>query len=80
MNLFKPFILGIDDSNFALSAMLLCTIEGNLFHLVNFCSWKFSTSEINYLILGKASYHVDAFENWHHLIEGAQHEIIIMCA
>jgi hypothetical protein len=52
--------------------------ENNLLHLVGFHFCKFSPTDMNYEIHDKELLViVDAFEEWHHLLEGAQHEIIV---
>jgi hypothetical protein len=48
------------------------------FILLNFFFCKFFPTEINYEIHDKKLLTiVDAFEEWHHLLEGIQHEIIV---
>jgi len=45
---------------------------------LNFFFFKFFPTEINYEIHDKKLLTiVDAFEEWHHLLEGTQHEIIV---
>ncbi len=74
----KPFILEMDAFDFALSAILSESEEDNLLNLVGFHFCKFSPLEINYEIHDKDFFAiVDAFEEWCHLLEGAQHEIIV---
>jgi len=68
----------MDTSNFALGVLLLQPGEDNLFHPIGFHSHKFSPTNINYEIHDKELLAiVDAFEEWRHLFEGAQHEIIV---
>ncbi len=63
-------------SNFAIGTILSQLGEDNLFHLVGFHSCKFSHVKINYKIHDNELLTiVDAFEEWHHLLEGVQHEI-----
>ncbi len=72
----KPFVLEIDASEFAIGDVLLQLGKYNLFHRVGFCSHIFSLAEINYEIHDeKLLTIVDAFEEWHYLLEGVQHEI-----
>jgi hypothetical protein len=74
----KPFILEINTFNFAIGAILSQLGKNNFLHHVGFCSRKFSPAEINYEIYDKKLLAiVDAFEEWRHLLEGAQHEIIM---
>ncbi len=52
--------------------------EDNLLHLVGFHSHKFFHVEINYEIHDKEFLAImDAFEEWHYLLEKVQHEIIV---
>jgi hypothetical protein len=52
--------------------------ENNIFHPIGFPFRKFSPIEINYEIHDKELLAImDAFEEWCHLLEGAQHEIIL---
>jgi hypothetical protein len=45
---------------------------------INFCSCKFSLVEINYEIHDKLFLAImDTFEEGHHSLKGAQHEIIV---
>jgi hypothetical protein len=77
-NPYKPFVFEMNASNFALGAILLEPKEDNLLHPVGFYSHKFSPTKINYEIHDKGLLAiVDAFEEWSHLFEGAQHEIIM---
>ncbi len=74
----KPFVLEIDTSNFALSVVLSQPEEDNLLHPLGFRSCKFSPIEINYETHDKELLTImDAFEEWCHLLEGVQHEIIV---
>jgi hypothetical protein len=75
-DLSKPFVLKTDTFNFVVSVVLFQVGEDNLFHYVDFCSCKFSLMEINYEIHDKETLAIMvAFEEWHHLLEGTQHEI-----
>ncbi len=74
-NLSKPFVLETDISNFAIGAMLSQLGKDKFLHLVDFCSCKFSFVEINYDIHDIFLNHCGAFEEWCHLLKGAQHEI-----
>jgi hypothetical protein len=68
----------MDASDFAIGIVLSQLGENKLLHLVNFCSRKFSPTQINYDIhdLKKLAI-MDAFEEWCHLLEKVQHEIIV---
>jgi hypothetical protein len=64
--------------DFVVSVIFSQLGENNIFHLVGFCSHKFSPMEINYKIRDKELLAiVDAFEEWNHLFERVQHEIIM---
>jgi hypothetical protein len=74
----KAFVLEMDASDFATGAILSQLEEDNLLHPIGFRSCKFSLTEINYEIHDKELLAiVDVFEEWHHLFEGVQHEIIL---
>ncbi len=78
VNRSKPFVLETDVFDFVVGAMLSQLGEKNLLHLVDFHSRKFSLVEINYEICDKELLTIiDAFEEWCHLLEGVQHEIIV---
>jgi len=78
VNPFKPFVLKTDDSNFVVNIVFSQLGEDNLLHLVDFRSCKFSLTKINYNIHDKKLLAiVNAFEEWHHLFESVQHEIIV---
>jgi hypothetical protein len=78
VNPFKPFVLKTDDSNSIVGIIFSQLREDNLFHLLDFRSCKFSLVEINYKIRDKELLAiVNAFEEWHHLFEKVQHEIIV---
>jgi hypothetical protein len=78
VDLSKPFVLEMDTSNFASGVVLSQLGVDNLFHLVGFRFRKFSLVKINYEIHDKEILAiVDAFEEWRHLLEGVQHEIIV---
>jgi hypothetical protein len=49
----KPFVLGMDASDFTLGIILSQLGENNIFHPDAFCSHKFSHVEINYEIHDK---------------------------
>jgi hypothetical protein len=67
----------MDAPNFAISVMLSQLGEDNLF-FIGFCSRKFSLVEINYEILNRGFLAIlDSFEKWCHLLEKAQHKIIM---
>jgi hypothetical protein len=53
VDLFKPFILATDVSNFAIGVMLSQLGKDNLFNPINFRSHKFSPTKINYKIHDK---------------------------
>ncbi len=74
----KTFVLETNASSFALSTVLSQLRENNFLHLVGFHSCKFFPTEINYKIHDKEFLAiVDAFKEWCHLLEKAQHEIIV---
>ncbi len=76
----RPFILEMDTFDFALNAIFSQIGEDNLFHLVGVYSCNFFPTKINYEIHDKKLLAiVDASEEWHHLFEGVQHEIIMYC-
>jgi len=78
VNLSKPFVLKMDASDFAIGTILSQLEEDNLLHLVGFHSCKFFHAKINYKIHDNELLTiVDAFEEWYHLLEGVQHEIIV---
>jgi hypothetical protein len=53
-------------------------LASNFFNFNNFYSFKFYPAEINYKIHDKELLTiVDAFKEWHHLLEGVQHETIV---
>jgi hypothetical protein len=68
----------MDAFDFAIGVVLSKLGEDNLLHLVDFCFCKLSPMHINYKIHDKKNLTiVDTVEEWHHLLEGAQHEIIV---
>jgi len=77
-NLLKPLYLEANALNFALDSVLLLHIHNRqlhpiIFHYIvgNFCN----TNQLrNKQLLTRM---VNAFENWHHLLEGAQHTIAV---
>ena len=71
---FKPFFLETDASDFELGLVLSQYGEDGWLHPITYYSCKFSTAEINYEIHDKKLLAIiDAFEEWCHLLEGAQH-------
>ena len=77
-DLSKPFYLEADASDFALGSVLSQYGDDGRLHPIAFCSRKFSTAEINYEIYDKELLAIiDAFEEWRHLLEGAQHTITV---
>jgi hypothetical protein len=78
VDLSKPFVLEMDASDFTIGTVLLQLGEDNFFHLVGFYFHKFFLAKINYKIHDKELLTiVNAFEEWCHLLEGTQHEIIV---
>jgi hypothetical protein len=74
----KPFVFEIDAFDFRLGSVLSQPRDGDLLHLVHFRSCKFFPAKINYEIHDKKLLAiVDVFKEWHHLLEGVQHEIIV---
>ena len=74
----SPFFLETDASDFALGAILSQTGEDERLHPVAFHSRKFSAAEINYEIHDKELLAiVDSFQEWRHLLEGAQHPVTV---
>jgi hypothetical protein len=74
----KPFVLETDTSDFTLCVILSQSEEDYLLHLVGFYFRKFLPIEINYEIHDKKLLAiVDTFEEWCHLLEKAQHKIIV---
>ncbi len=68
----KPFVLETDAFNFIVGTMFSKFEKDNLLHPIGFNSRKFSHVEINYKIHDKKILTImDAFEEWHHLLEGA---------
>jgi hypothetical protein len=75
-DLSKPFVLEIDVCDFALNVVFSQPGKNNLLHPIGFCSCKFFPMKFDYKIHDKKNLAiVDAFEEWHHLLEGVQHEI-----
>jgi len=78
VSLSKPFVLETDAFDFALNVILSQPKEDNLPHPVGFHSYKFFPTEINYETHDKKLLAImDAFEEWRHILEGVQHEIIV---
>jgi hypothetical protein len=76
VNLSKPSVLEIDTFGFTLGVVLSQPRDDDLLHPVNFCSHNFFLIEINYEIHDKELLAiVNAFEDWHHLLEGVHHDI-----
>jgi hypothetical protein len=74
----KPFVLETNAYDFIVGTVLSQLGKNNLLHLVDFCFHKFFLKDINYNIHDKKFIAiVDAFKKWHHLLKGAQHEIIV---
>jgi hypothetical protein len=74
----KPFFLEAYTLDFALDSVLSQYGKDGRFHPIAYCSRKFSTVEINYEIQDKELLAIiDAFEEWCHLLEGAQHTITV---
>jgi hypothetical protein len=66
----------MDVFDFAIGVVFSQLGEDNLLHLIGFNFHNFSPTEINCEIHDKEFIAiVDAFEEWHHLFEGAQYEI-----
>jgi hypothetical protein len=78
LDISKPFVLETDAFDLGIGVMLSQLGKYNLFHPIGFHSRKFFLAKINYEIHDKTHLPiVDAFEEWHHLFEGVQHEIIV---
>jgi hypothetical protein len=74
----KPLILEMDTSNFVLNTVLSQFEKDNLLHPIGFHSHKFAPIEFNYKIHDKKKLAImDDFEEWCHLFEKTQHEIIV---
>ena len=74
----KPFIIEADASDFALGSILSQRTDDGKLHPVAFHSRKFEGAEINYEIHDKELLAiVDSFEQWRHLLEGSEHQIIV---
>ena len=68
----------INASDFALGVVLSQLGNGEKLHPIAFHSQKFSAVEINYEIHDKELLAiVDSFREWHHLLEGALHQVIV---
>jgi hypothetical protein len=78
VDLSKPFVLEIDTFGFTLGVVLSQPWDDDLLHHVNFCSCELFPIEINYEIHDKKIMAiVNAFEEWRHLLQRIQHEIIV---
>ncbi len=78
MDFSKPFILETIAFNFVINIVFSQLRKHNLLHPIAFFFHKFSLVETNYKIHEKKLLTiVDAFEEWHHLFEKDQHEIIV---
>jgi hypothetical protein len=78
VNLSKFFVLETDAFDLALGVVLSQLGKNTLFHPIGFRSHKFSFVEISYKVHDKNNLAImDAFEEWHHLLERTQHEIIV---
>jgi hypothetical protein len=74
----KLFVFETAVFDFAIGVVLSQLGKYNLLHHVDFYSCKFSFMEIIDKIHDKELLAiVDAFEEWHHLLKGAQHEITV---
>jgi hypothetical protein len=74
----KPFVLETNASDFTLSVIFSQPKEDNLLHLIGFHFHNFFPIEINYENHDKELLVImDVFEEWHHLLEEDQHEIIV---
>jgi hypothetical protein len=74
----KPFVLKTNTFNFVIGIVFFQVGENNPLRLVDFYSRKFFRTKINYEIHDKKLLAImGGFEEWHHLLEGAQHEIIM---
>ncbi len=72
-----PFILETKIYDFALGAIRSWLGKNNL-HLIDFHSYKFSPTKINYEIHDNELFVImHAFKKWHHLLKGTQHEVIM---
>jgi hypothetical protein len=70
----KLFFFETDASYFALGSILSQYNENGQLHPIAYRSCKFFAVKINYEIHDKElSAVIDAFEEWRHLLEGAQH-------
>jgi hypothetical protein len=77
-SLSRPFILEMDSFDFALGAILSQIKKDNFLHPIGFCFHKFFPTKINYEIHDKEILAImDVFQEWHHLFEKVQHEIIM---
>jgi len=77
-NFLKPFFMEIDASNFALGIVLSQPRKNGKLHFVAFHSRKFNAAKIIYEIYDKELLAiVDSFQEWHHLLEGATHQVTI---
>jgi hypothetical protein len=78
VNTSKPFLLETNIFNFIVNVVLSQLGGNNLLHPINFYSCNFFHVEINYKIHDKKLLAImDIFKEWHHLLEGIQHEIIM---
>jgi hypothetical protein len=77
-DLSKPFILDMNVSDFVVGVIFSQIGKVNFFHLIRFYFCNFFPTEINCNIYDKEILAImDAFEEWYHLFEGVQHEIIV---
>ncbi len=68
----------MDAFDFVLGVIFSQSEKDNIFHLVGFPFCNFFPTKINYEIHDKDFLAImDAFEEWRHLLEGVQHEIIV---
>jgi hypothetical protein len=77
-NSLKPFFLETDVLDFALDSIVSQYEEDGRLRPIVYRSYKFFAAEINYEIHDNELLAIiDAFEEWHHFLEGAQHTTTI---
>jgi len=76
-NLLKPLYLEANALNFALDSVLLLHIHNRQLHPIIFHSIIGNFCSTNQLRNKQLLTRMNAFENWHHLLEGAQHTIAV---
>lgn len=78
VNLSRIFILEMDIFYFALNIVLSHATWRDDFHLVDFYFHKvFPIENNNEIYVNKLFAIVDAFEEWHHLLKGLQHDMFV---